>query len=63
MQVFGEGEARRRSVAWDPQVQKALELVPRAEMLLRDPRTYIALREREHRLVDAREVAGDPGRP
>ena len=45
-QVFGEGEARRRSIAWDPQVKKALELVPKAELLLRDPRTFVA--EREH---------------
>ena len=41
-QVFGEGEARRRSVAWDPQVRKALELVPRAEQLLRDPQQFVA---------------------
>jgi carboxyl-terminal processing protease len=52
-QVFGEGEARRRSLAWDPQVKKALELVPRAELLLRDPKTYVAEREREGRLADA----------
>ena len=36
-QVFGEGEARRRSMAWDPQVQKALELVAKAELLLQGP--------------------------
>jgi hypothetical protein len=41
-QVFGEGEARRRSMAWDPQVRKALELVPRAEQLLRDPQQFVA---------------------
>ena len=41
-QVFGEGEARRRSMAWDPQVRKALELVPRAEQLLRDPQRFVA---------------------
>jgi carboxyl-terminal processing protease len=52
MQVFGEGEARRRTVAWEPQVKKGLALVPRAEMLLRDPRTYVAERERERRLAD-----------
>ncbi len=53
MQVFGEGEARRRTTAWDPQVRKALELVPRAELLLRDPATYVAERERERRVADA----------
>jgi carboxyl-terminal processing protease len=58
MQVFGEGEARRRTVAWDPQVRKALALVPRAEMLLRDPTQYVAERERERRLADA--AAGRP---
>ena len=41
-QVFGEGEARRRSMAWDPQVKKALELIPRAEQLLRDPQQFVA---------------------
>jgi len=58
MQVFGEGEARRRTVAWDPQVRKALDLVPRAEMLLRAPGSYVAEREREKRLADA--AAGSP---
>jgi carboxyl-terminal processing protease len=43
-QVFGEGEARRRTLAWDPQVQKALALVPRAEQLLKDPQRFIAER-------------------
>jgi carboxyl-terminal processing protease len=52
-QVFGEGAARRRSVKWDPQVQRALELVPRAELLLEDPDTFVAERERERRLADA----------
>jgi carboxyl-terminal processing protease len=56
-QVFGEGEARRRSVAWDPQVQRALKLVPRAEMLLGDPDTFVAERERERRLADASAAA------
>jgi carboxyl-terminal processing protease len=51
-QVFGEGEARRRSVAWDPQVRKALDLVPKAELLLRDPKTFVAERERDRRLAD-----------
>jgi carboxyl-terminal processing protease len=44
-QVFGEGEAKKRSVAWDPQVQKALSLVSRAEFLLKDPQGFIAARE------------------
>jgi carboxyl-terminal processing protease len=52
-QAIGEGEARRRSLAWDPQVRRALDLVPRAEMLLRDPKSYVAERERERRLADA----------
>ena len=46
-QAFGEAEARRRSVAWDPQVKKALELVPRAEQLLRDPQQFVAQRAAE----------------
>jgi len=46
-QVFGEGEARKRSLAWDPQVQRALDLVPRAAQLLKDPGGYVAARERE----------------
>ena len=53
MQAIGEGAARRRSVSWDPQIKKALELVPRAEMLLRDPRTFVAERAREKQLADA----------
>ncbi len=44
-QVFGEGEARRRSLAWDPQVLKALELVPKAEQLLREPARFVAERQ------------------
>jgi hypothetical protein len=40
-------------VTWDPQVQRALELIPRAETLLRDPRGYVAERARE------RQVTGD----
>jgi carboxyl-terminal processing protease len=61
-QVFGQGEARRRSVVWDPQVQRALELVPRAELLLGDPDGFVAERERERRLADASrpEVAEGP---
>jgi carboxyl-terminal processing protease len=41
-QVFGEAEARRRSVSTDPQIKKALELAPKAEMLLRDPQRFVA---------------------
>jgi carboxyl-terminal processing protease len=52
-QAISEGEARRRSVTWDPQIKKALELVPRAETLLRDPKTYVAERAREKRIPDA----------
>ena len=61
--MFGEGEARRRSLAWDPQVKKALELVPRAELLLRSPGTYVAERERERRLADASPAAAPSSRP
>jgi carboxyl-terminal processing protease len=50
-QVFGEGEARRRTLAWDPQVQKALETMPKAEILIRDPQRFIAEREREARVA------------
>jgi carboxyl-terminal processing protease len=63
MQVFGEGEARRRTVAWEPQVRKALALVPRAKMLLEDPTTYVAERERERRLADGSAASVAPGRP
>ncbi|MGD8898415.1 MAG: hypothetical protein PVJ73_20475, partial [Acidobacteriota bacterium] len=52
-QVFGEGAARRASIAWDPQVQRALELIPRAELLIRDPDGFVARREQERRLADA----------
>jgi len=50
-QVFGEGEARKRTLAFDPQVKKALELAPRAERLLSDPQKYVAQREAEKRLA------------
>jgi hypothetical protein len=52
-QAIGEGAARRRSLAWDPQIKKALDLIPRADLLLRDPKTYVAERSREKRLADA----------
>ena len=55
-QVFGEAEARRRSIATDPQIRKALELAPKAEQLLHDP---AAVRGR----VRERQEAGPaPGR-
>ena len=41
-QAFSQGHARRRGLAWDPLVQKALELMPRAGALLRDPGAYVA---------------------
>ena len=51
-QAIGEGAARRRSMSWDPQIKKALELVPRADLLLKDPKTYVAERTRERRVAD-----------
>jgi len=64
-QVFGEGEARRRSLAWDPQVKKALELIPRTELLLRDPQRYVADRDTERRLagVAAPTASADSDKP
>jgi len=53
LQVFGEGEARKRSLAWDPQVKKALELVPKSELLLKDPQRFIAERVAESRPATA----------
>lgn len=50
-QAFGEGEARRRIMAWDPQVQKALEVVARAETLVKDPQKFIAQRDDESRVA------------
>ncbi len=41
-QVFGEGLARRRTLSWDVQVQKALEVLPQAELLLKSPQRFIA---------------------
>jgi carboxyl-terminal processing protease len=41
-QVFGEAEARRRTMAWDPQVQQALDLSPKAEQLLKSPQRFMA---------------------
>jgi carboxyl-terminal processing protease len=58
-QAFGEGAARRRSIEWDPQVQRALELIPRAELLLGDPDGFVAQRERERQLADATRPEAD----
>ncbi|MCL4819967.1 MAG: S41 family peptidase [Vicinamibacteria bacterium] len=52
-QVWGDAEARRRTLAWDVQLQKALELVPRAELLLKDPQGFVAAREAELRVARA----------
>ena len=53
MQVFGKARRAAAASAWDPQIEKALALVPRAEMLIQDPKTYVAERERDRRLADA----------
>ncbi len=52
-QTYGEGEARRRAVAegWDPQMKRALEMVPKAALLLADPQRYLAEREAETRVA------------
>jgi carboxyl-terminal processing protease len=57
-QVFGEGEARRRTMSWDPQVKKALEVMPRAELLLKDPRSYVLAREGDRKVADVAVSAG-----
>ncbi|HEY5908957.1 MAG TPA: S41 family peptidase [Vicinamibacteria bacterium] len=56
-QVFGEAEARRRSVATDPQIKKALELAPKAEMLLRDPQRFAAELENAKKLAQLQGAA------
>jgi carboxyl-terminal processing protease len=48
-QAYGEAEARKRTMAWDPQLQKALELAPRAAQLLKDPQQFVAEREAERK--------------
>ena len=53
-QVYGEGEVRRRTMAWDPQVQKALSLVPKAEELLKEPQRFIAEYEAEAKAAASR---------
>jgi len=52
-QVFGEGEARRRSVAWDPQIRRALDLMPKADLLLHDAPGFIAARDAESRIASS----------
>ncbi len=42
LQTYGEAEARQRTMAFDPQIQKALQVVPKAALLLKDPKRYIA---------------------
>jgi carboxyl-terminal processing protease len=53
-QVFGEGEARRRSMRWDPQVIQALELAPKAELLLKDPKKFISQRDAATKIASRR---------
>jgi carboxyl-terminal processing protease len=50
-QAFGEGEARRRVMAWDPQMQKALEVVGKAEILVKDPQRFVAERMGDGRVA------------
>jgi carboxyl-terminal processing protease len=52
-QAFGEAEARRRTAQWDPQIRKALEVVPKAATLLKDPRKFIAERQAEGRIASS----------
>jgi carboxyl-terminal processing protease len=52
-QVFGEAESRKRTLAWDPQVKKALELTIKAELLLRNPQQFIAERGAEARVASS----------
>jgi len=53
-QVFGEGEARRKSMSWDPQVKKALEMAGRSELLLKDPKKFISQKEAETKIASRR---------
>ena len=41
-QVFGEGAARLRLYAIDPQLKKAIDSIPMARLLLKDPQRYIS---------------------
>jgi carboxyl-terminal processing protease len=62
--VFGEGEARRRSTAWDPQIQKSLELVQRAELLLKNPQRFMVEKDAEGRVAQGgRTTQQQPPQP
>jgi carboxyl-terminal processing protease len=50
-QIFGEGEARKRTLAWDVQLRRATDLAPKAAQLLHDPQRFIAEREAEGRMA------------
>jgi carboxyl-terminal processing protease len=52
-QAFGEAEAKKRTSQWDPQVKKALEVVSKAGVLLKDPHKFIADRQAEGRVASA----------
>ena len=41
-QIFGEGAARQRLFALDPQLKKAIDSIPNARLLLKDPQRYIS---------------------
>jgi len=41
-QVFGEGAARQRLFALDPQLRKAIDSIPQAKLLLKDPQRFIS---------------------
>ena len=41
-QVFGEGAARLRLFALDPQLKKGIDSIPNARLLLKDPQRYIS---------------------
>ena len=56
---YWEGEARRRSLVWDPQVKKGLELVPKSELLLKNPQQFIAERVAQAQTRPA-TTAGNP---
>jgi carboxyl-terminal processing protease len=61
-QVYGEAEARKRTLAWDPQLQKALELAPRAAQLLADPHQFVAEREAERKQAKPQVSSGSEAR-
>jgi carboxyl-terminal processing protease len=60
-QVFGEGEARRRTAQWDPQVKKAVEVISKASLLQKDPEKFITEKAAESRVaLGAAPVAVHP---